>query len=154
MIAFDLRKLTDALVKLEGAADALPALTQQVRQETLGHAILGARRNIYGTTPGAYQRTQDYLRGLNTRGQTSRNSASVMVFNTEPYARFVEYGQAPNDLTAAQDQAYSAVDPALQVYLGRSGVNYSVAGPVIGPAQAFALYRLGQLFAQKVRAAI
>ena len=151
MIALDARRLTDALSKLTGVCDDLGAIARTTELEALGHAVLGVRRNVYDTAPGAYRRTQDLLRGMQVSSRTSTNRASVTVKNTEPYALYVELGQ--QGFTLAQDQARSAAasDPAQPLSLGRSGQNPSVAGPFIGPAQFYALYRLGQLFGQKVK---
>lgn len=146
MIKLDARKLTDALVRLEGTCDELPQLAEQVRQEALGHAILGANANIYGTAPGTYQRTQDYLRGLNATAQASKNRATVTVSNASKHAAYVEFGRSGLPAAALQALALGRPDPAAPLSLGRSGLNWWVAGPVVTGAQVYAAHRLGALF--------
>lgn len=155
MIDLDARALTEALVKLEQVCDELPQIAAQVRAEALGHAILGARRNVYDTTPGAYQRTGELLRGLDARARSTRNTATVEVSGAAPYHAYVELGTGATKFTVqqAQAQALANPSPAAPLYLGRSGVNYSLPGPIVAPAQAFALYRMRELFAEKVRGA-
>lgn len=152
MITFDDRELLAALAKLEAACDELPQIAEAVRGEALGHAILGARLNIYNTARGAYQRTQDYLRGLDARAQASKNRASVTVSNSAEYALYVETGRGFT-LLGLQGVALENPNPAEPITFGRSGQQWYLPGPVITGAQAFALYRLQQLFGKKVRAA-
>ena len=153
MIDLDARALTDALVKLEQVCDELPQIAAQVRAEALGHAILGARLNIYNTAPGAYQRTQDYLRGLDAQGRASRNTATVTVSNSTPYAPYVELGRTGLGYEALQALALAQPDPSDPLTLGRSGQRWVLPGPILTGAQAFALYRMRELFAEKVRGA-
>ena len=152
MLDLDARELTEALGRVLGVCSNLSEIAAQAESEALGHAILGLQRNVYDTTPGAYVRTQNLLRGLQSSSRSSTNLASVTVRNTEPYALFVELGQAPNDLSVQQDQAYAAAnkDPARPLSFGRSGKSYTLAGPFIAPAQFYALWRMGQLFGEKV----
>ncbi|MFK7601890.1 hypothetical protein ACI3L1_06725 [Deinococcus sp. SM5_A1] len=153
MITFDDTALLAALARLEAACDELPQIAEQVRGESLGHAILGARLNIYSTTRGAYQRTQDYLRGLDAWAQGSRNKASVTVSNSTEYALAVETGRGFS-LVGLQDLALENPNPAQPITFGRSGQQWYLPGPVITGAQAFAAYRLQELFGEKVRAAL
>ena len=152
MLDLDAAALEEALKRIAGVTSELPRIAEQARAETLGHAILGVRRNVYDTSPGAYQRTGDLLRGLNASGSASGSGVTVRVWNSEPYARFVELGQGPNGLTLAQDQAYSAANahPEQPISFGRSGRKYTLAGPFLAPAQAYSLYRMKQLFAEAV----
>lgn len=152
MIEFDARALTEALVKLEQVCDELPQIAEQVRAEALGHAILGARLNIYNTAPGAYQRTQDYLRGLDVTGRGTPNTASVTVSNSTEYAAYVEAGYGGMSLAMLQHLALGQADPGQPFTLGRSGVQWVVPGPILTGAQVFALYRMQELFARKVGA--
>lgn len=154
MIKLDGRRLTNALVKLEQACDAMPQIAETVRAEALGHLILGARVNIYSTTPGAYRRSQDLLRGLDTRSRASRNRASVTMLNTVEYAVYVETGQDGMSLAQLQQLALLQSNPADPLSLGRSGVNWTAPGPIVTGAQVFALRRMQELFSQKVRAAV
>lgn len=154
MIKLDGRRLTNALVKLEQACDAMPQIAETVRAEALGHLILGARVNIYSTTPGAYRRSQDLLRGLDTRSRASRNRASVTVLNTVEYAVYVEAGQDGMSLAMLQQLALLQNNPADSLSLGRSGMNWTAPGPIVTGAQVFALRRMQELFSQKVRAAV
>lgn len=152
----DARKLTDALVKLERACDSLPVIADEVRAEALGHLIIGANRSVYDTTPGAYKRTGELLRGLEARSRASRNLATVEVLGRAPYHAYVELGTGATALMPEQAQAYALANPnpAVSLYQGRSGVNYSLPGPVVAPAQAYAVWRLSELFVKTVRAAI
>lgn len=156
MIKLDMRELTDALVKVDAVCDELPQIAGQVQQEALAHLILGAGRNIYDTTAGAYERTQDLLRGLDARSRAGRNTASVTVSGSAPYHAYVELGTGPHETSVQQAQAVALANPnpAAPLYLGRSGVNYSLPGPIVAPGQAFALHRMGELFAGKVGAAL
>ncbi|MBZ9713749.1 hypothetical protein [Deinococcus multiflagellatus] len=151
----DLRDLTDTVTKLISACDSLPEIAAQVEKEALGHAILGARRNIYDTVePEHYQRTEDYLRGLHAKGQATLNTASVRVWNDVAYAAVVEAGQEGMSLAMLQQLAAMQTDPSQPLTLGRSGRRWQVAAPVITGAQAYARYRLVQLFTQKVQQAL
>lgn len=154
MIGFDLRKLTDKLVKLQAATTQLPQIAQQAQAEALGHAIIGARRNVYDTAPGAYQRTMDYLRGFQASGRATRFKASVSVWNTVEYAERLERGEGPHEMSDAQIIAQATAHPATPVYLGRSGRNYTLPGPVVIPATVYAGYRMGDLFGKAVQAAL
>lgn len=153
MITFDDRELLAALAKLEAACDELPQIAETVSGEALGHAILGARLNIYNTTAGAYQRTQEYLRGLDARPQASKNRASVTVSNSSEYALYVETGRGFT-LLGLQGVALENSNPSEPITFGRSGQQWYLPGPVITGAQAFAFYRLQELFGEKVRAAL
>lgn len=152
MLDLDARMLTEALGRVLGVCGDLGEIAAQAEGEALGHAILGLRRNVYDTTPGAYVRTQDLLRGLQSSSTSSTNLASVTVRNTEPYALYVELGQGAGGLSVQQDQAIAAAstDPANPLSFGRSGRNYTVAGPFIAPAQFYALHRMAELFGQKI----
>lgn len=152
MLEFDTTDLEATLRAMLAVCDDLPALVAEVEPEVIGHAVIGINRNVYSTEPGAYQRTGDLLAGLRVSTGATKNTGTIRVSNVEPYAVFVELGSGPNGLTAAQAQAYSAARPESPVYLGRSGKAYTIAGPFIAPAQAFGLFRMGQLFGEKIRA--
>lgn len=151
---FGLQKLTDAVIKLEAACDSLPQIAQQAQAEALGHAIISAHRNVYETTPGAYQRTQDYLRGFQASSQGTKNTAQVTVWNDVEYARYIETGTGPHEMTPAQIVAQAAAHPYAPTYLGRSGQKFSLPGPAVIPAGVFALYRMRELFAHEVKKAM
>ncbi|WP_155300960.1 hypothetical protein [Deinococcus kurensis] len=150
----DLRKLTDTLTRLIGACDSMPEIAQQTEREALGHLILGARRNIYDTTPGAYQRTQDYLRGLHARGSSTLNTANVRVWNEVEYATAVEAGREGMSFAMLSQLAALQPDPSQPLSLGRSGKRWQVAAPVVTGAQVYAQHRLAQLFVQKIERAL
>lgn len=154
MINFDLRKLTDKLVKLQATTTQLPQIAQQAQAEALGHAIIGAQRNVYDTAPGAYQRTHDLMRGLNASGRATRYTATVRVWNRVEYATYVETGTGPHEMTPAQIIAQARVHPEAPTYLGRTGANYTLPGPVVIPASVYAGYRMGELFGKAVQAAL
>lgn len=151
MIDLELRKLTDALAKLEGACDQMPQIAAQAQGEALGHAIISAQRNVYQTVPGAYQRTMDYLRGFHATGRGTKNTATVTVWNDVDYSGFVELGTGPNQMTPQQVVAQAVTHPYAPTYLGRSGQKFSLPGPAVIPASVFALYRMRELFAERVR---
>ena len=152
MIEFQGKTLADALKRIGQAAEQPSALAKAAEAEVLGHAQLGARRNIYDSAPGAYRRTGDLLRAMNVSSSASAGRATVTVGNTASYALAVELGNSPG-ISVAQDQALSAANrnPEAPISLGRSGRAFTVAGPFIGPAQAYGLYKMGQLFAAAVR---
>lgn len=154
MIDVDLRKLTDQLVKLQAVTTELPQIAQQVQAESLGHAIIGLNRSVYDTAPGAYQRTHDLMRGLNTSSRATRFTATVRVWNAVEYAPYVETGTGPHEMTPAQIIAQARAHPEAPTYMGRTGQNYTLPGPVVYPAAVFAGYRMGQLFSEKVRAVL
>lgn len=154
MIDFDLRAVTDALVKLEGACDQMPQIAEQARAEALGHMIIGANRSVYQTPAGRYQRTGDYLRGFQARSRATKNTASVTVWNDVDYAANIELGSGPHEMTPQQIAAQAAANPYAPLYFGRSGQKYMLAGPAVYPAAVFALYRMQELFAGKVRRAL
>ncbi|WP_231557243.1 hypothetical protein [Deinococcus sp. YIM 77859] len=150
-ITIDGRATTDALTRLLAACDDLSEVAERARAEALGHAILGARANIYNTTPGAYQRTQEYLRGLDAQGRAGRTTATVTVSNSTPYAPYVELGRTGLGYEALQALALAQPDPGSPLTLGRSGQRWFLPGPILTGAQAFALYRMRELFVEKVR---
>ena len=151
MIEFDDRALTAALTRLEQASADLPAIAEQVRAETLGHLIIGANANIYATQRGAYQRTGEYLRGLNATARVTALTATVTASNDADHARDVEMGETGN-LLQLQAQAAARSKPREAFTLGRSGINWARPGPVVTGAQAFAAYRLRELFVLRARA--
>ena len=154
MIKLDLRALTNALIKLEAAADSLPQLAEQVRQETLGHLIVGSEVNIYRTEPGRYRRTGDYRQGLDARARATRHTATITALNDVDYALAVEVGRAGMTIPMLQQLALLRANPEDPLTLGRSGQHWTVAAPIVTAAQPFALRRLQDLFAQKVQAAL
>lgn len=153
MISFDARRLTNALVKVEAACDSLPQIAAEVAPEALGHMIISANRSVYETAPGAYQRTRDYLRGFRSAPRATRNTATVRVWNDVDYAERVELGENPNALTPQQVVVYAQTSATSRVYLGRTGRNYTLAGPAVYPAAVYAQRRMEELFARKVQAA-
>lgn len=153
-IELDGRKLTDALVRLEKACDALPQMAQTVQGEALGHAIVGANRSVYQTTPGAYQRTYEYLRGFQATARATKNTVRVTVWNAVEYAPYIEYGVGPHEMTPAQVLAHAAANPAAPVYLGRSGQNFTLPGPAVWPAAYYAGWKLQGLFVEQVKSAL
>lgn len=154
MIEFDARKLTDVLVKVEAAADQLPRIAETARAEALAKAQIQARRNVYDTTPGVYERTETYLRGFRASRRVTRNTATVSVWNIADYAEVIETGTGPHEMTPAQIVAQAAPNPYAPLYFGRSGEKYSLPGPAVIPAAVFALYRMQELFAGEVKKAL
>ncbi|MFT2721712.1 hypothetical protein ACMT4L_17105 [Deinococcus sp. A31D244] len=154
MIKLDMRALTNAIVKLEAAADALPQIAEQVRQETLGHLIVGSEVNIYRTEPGRYRRTGEYRQGLDARARATRNTATITALNETDYALAVEVGHGGMTIPMLQQLALLRTNPDDPLTLGRSGQNWTVAAPIVTAAQVFALRRMQELFARKVQAAL
>lgn len=154
MIDLDIRALDETLTRLQRSGDELPQIAARVRAEALGHALLGARLNIYNTAPGAYQRTQDYLRGLDATGRGTRTTASVTVSNGTEYAAHVEAGVGGMSYAMLQHLALTQPDPSQPFTLGRSGVRWMIPGPILTGAQVFALYRMQELFAANVGVSI
>lgn len=154
-LTFDARRLTDALVKLQAVPTQVQARAAQVTAEAQGHLILGAQANVYSTAPGAYQRTQDYLRSLSASSRTTRHTVTVTVKSDSPYALYIELGSrggmTPERL---QQLAQAAGNPEQPLSLGRSGQQWWIAGPVISSAQYFAHWRLRRVFAEEVRRAL
>ncbi|GGR68247.1 hypothetical protein GCM10008959_32920 [Deinococcus seoulensis] len=151
MINLDDRALSAALARIEQAANDLPAIAERTRAETLGHLIIGANANIYATQPGAYRRTGEYLRSLHATARVTPLTATVTASNDAEYARDIETGETGN-LMQLQAQAAARGNPRAAFTLGRSGINWALPGPVITGAQAFAAYRLRELFVLRVRA--
>lgn len=151
MISFDDREMEAWLDRLEAACDALPQIAQQVGAEALGHAVLGARANIYDTPAGNYRRTGDFLRGLDTRVRAGRGGASVTVLNRVDYGLTVETGRETVSLAQLQQLALLRPDPDAPLTLGRSGLNWQVPAPVVTGAQTFAARRLLELFEKRLR---
>ncbi|GGO22226.1 hypothetical protein [Deinococcus humi] len=152
MITFDDRELLAVLAKLEAACDELPQIAETVRGEALGHAQLQSDLNIYRTTPGKYVRTGAFRQGIQARQTAAKNSASVTIINAVDYALYVEVGRQGMDLGVLQTMALA--NPGQLLTLGRSGQNWTIAAPVVTAAQAFALYRLQQLFVLAVKNAV
>ena len=78
MLDLDARMLTEALGRVLGVCGDLGEIAAQAEGEALGHAILGLRRNVYDTTPGAYVRTQDLLRGLQSSSRSSTDGVILI----------------------------------------------------------------------------
>lgn len=155
MIKFDMRALTDALVKVEAAADQLPQIAQRAQAEALGHAIIALNRGVYETpeSPG-YRRTFDLLRGIRSSGRATKNTATVQVWNEVEYAPYVDRGVGPHAMSDAQILAQASARPEAAPYFGRSGQKYSLPNPTVLPAAVFSLYRMQQLFAEAVKRAL
>lgn len=136
------------------ACDELPAIAARVEAETLGHLILGAQANIYNTTPGAYDRTQDYLRSLDAKARATRTGIRVTVSSDSPYASLIEYGRDGVDPTQLQAQAEAQADPSQPFTVGRSGQAWWLPGPVITGAQVFASRRMQDLFSKQLPLAL
>ncbi|EYB67019.1 hypothetical protein DEIPH_ctg052orf0013 [Deinococcus phoenicis] len=154
MIEFDMRALTDALVKLEGVCDETPQIAAQARAEALGHMIIGSEANIYQTPKGKYVRTGHYRQGLDARSRSTKNTATVTVRNDVDYAAAIEGGRDGLSFAMLQVMAMMRQNPHEPFTLGRSGVNWTIAGPIVIGAQVFAARRMQELFAEKVRAAL
>lgn len=156
MITLDSRKLTDALIRAQQVTTRLPAIAKRAEEEALGHAIIGANRSVYDTPSGDYQRTQDYLRGFHARSRATRYTATVRVWNDVEYARVIEHGQGPHEMTAEQIIRHAQQRPSQPLYLGRAGADgrYVIPGPAVIPASVFAVYRMRELFAEAVRTAL
>ena len=153
-IQIDDQRLTATLERLLAACDEMGNVSETARDEALGHAILGARRSVYDTVEGAYERTQDYLRGLDAQSRATRNTATVTVSNDTEYAAYVEAGQGGMSYAMLQQLALMQGDPAQPLTLGRSGQRWVLPGPVLTGAQAYAAHRMRELFGEKVRAAV
>lgn len=136
------------------ACDELPAIAARVEAETLGHLILGAQANIYNTTPGAYERTEDYLRSLDAKARATRTGIRVTVSSDSPYASLIEYGRDGVDPTQLQAQAEAQADPSQPFTVGRSGQAWWLPGPVITGAQVFASRRMQDLFSKELPLAL
>lgn len=136
------------------ACDELPAIAARVEAETLGHLILGAQANIYNTTPGAYDRTEDYLRSLDAKARATRTDIRVTVSSDSPYASLIEYGRDGVDPTQLQAQAEAQADPSQPFTVGRSGQAWWLPGPVITGAQVFAARRMQDLFSKQLPLAL
>jgi len=133
------------------ACDELPVIAARVEAETLGHLILGAQANIYNTTPGAYDRTQDYLRSLNARARATRTGIRVTVSSDSPYASAIEYGRDAVDPAQLQARAEARPDPSRPFTVGRSGQAWWLPGPIITGAQVFAARRMEELLCKSIR---
>lgn len=133
------------------ACDELPVIAARVEAETLGHLILGAQANIYNTTPGAYERTQDYLRSLNARARATRTGIRVTVSSDSPYASAIEYGRDAVDPAQLQARAEARPDPSRPFTVGRSGQAWWLPGPIITGAQVFAARRMEELLCKSIR---
>ena len=139
-----------ALNNLLAIPQRFPQMAQTVRGETLGMAIVAAQANIYHTVPGAYQRTQDYLRSLDAQAQSTQQGVTVRVWSSSDYAAYIEYGRQgaqPQQLvTAALGRNINT-----PLTLGRSGRAWWIAGPVLTSAQVYAARRLHQLLLEAIK---
>ena len=153
-MTWDDKRLRRKLARLQALSGQLPQMAARTQAEALGHAIIGAQASVYQTTPGAYQRTQDYLRGFHASSRTTRHTASVTVWNDVEYAPFIERGTDPSMGDAqllAILQRRQAPDAPLT--FGRSGQRFTLPGPAVLPAVFYAGARLKELFRQGVREA-
>lgn len=142
-----------ALERLLKLPEKLPQMASTAQAESLGMAVTAAQANIYNTTPGAYQRTGKYLRSLNADARATRFTVKVRVWSDSEYAAAIEFGRDHMSLAMLQAAALAGpVNDPLTV--GRSGVNWWTAGPVLTSAQVFAVRRLKQLLEQEIRQAL
>jgi len=109
---------------------------------------------VYQTTPGAYQRTQEYLRGFRTSSRATRYTVSVTVWNDADYAVYVEAGRDGMSIAMLEQLAALRPDPSQPLYLGRSGRDWTRPGPAVIPAAFYAASRLRDLHRQAVRDAM
>lgn len=155
MSSFDIddAAITAKLRRLSELNTVLPEIAQKVQDEALGHMILSARRSIYDTAPGVYQRTGALLRGLKSTGRATANTITVQVSGEVPYQADVELGQGPNMLNVRQLQGYARANPnpLSPLYFGRTGQKYSLPAPIVSGAQAFAAFQMRQLFIKAIR---
>lgn len=133
------------LLELLEACDSMPQIAQQVQAETLGHAVLGARRSIYETPQGGYERSHDLERSITARAQGSKDRVQVTVSAGVPYAAAIEFGTRGKRVSAGAIVAIAKADPYRPVYLGRTGLDPTRAGPFITPAAVFSVYRTAHL---------
>lgn len=142
-----------ALERLLKVPEKLPAMANTVEAESLGMAITAAQANIYNTTPGAYQRTGEYLRSLNADARATRFTVKVRVWSDSEYAAVIEFGR--DHMSQAMLQAVALAGPANDpLTLGRSGQAWWIAGPVLTSAQIFAARKLRELIVGEIRKAV
>jgi len=148
------RDFNAQLDRIQGRLQArLGDILERVRAEALGHAVIGVRRNVYDTTPSAYERTGNLLRSLDATKRQTRASLTVILTASAEYASNVEYGSGPGGVSDTQvlTRAEARQDQAAPLYLGRTGRNYLQAGPFLLPAAAYAKHRLLVLFSDAVQ---
>ncbi len=112
----------------------LAALPGDMQADAEGLALAALQNGVYGTVPGLrYKRTYDLARSVKVQPVSTVNLARLVISSDAPYARFIEYGTGPNELTDQQIDAYAAAfgSNAQIVRLGRSGRKYTVPQPFI-----------------------
>jgi len=133
---------------------ALPTAAVGAARAAEHHARLGLLANVYGTRPGAYDRTQNLLRSVFARATVTAGLVSVEVGDTAPYASFVEYGSFGHTLTpTALLSVVEGSRAGSVIRLGRSGINWMQPGPYITPATVFARYKLHEAVEAALRRA-
>lgn len=146
------RRGLDALERLTNIDQMLPQVAATVQGEALGMAVMAARANIYNTTPGAYQRTGEYLRSLHVNATTGRGTVKVQLSSTSEYAAAIEYGRENTSPAMLQALALAQTRLNKPLTLGRSGQTWWLAGPVLTSAQVYAARRMREMLVKQVLA--
>lgn len=144
-------RMLQNLKRLERACENLPRITEQVEQEARAYVLIQADLSVYLTAAGAYTRTNQLREGLSVRSQAQQGAAQVTVTSDAPHARVVELGR--EGMTLAALQALAARQGGRNFALGRSGQQWEKAAPIVTGGQAYAAFRLRELFIKEWKAA-
>lgn len=153
MIRLDgIKELEAQLRRVAQVPARLPQMAARVGAETTAYMRIQADLSIYRTvqSAGGYERTGTLREGLRATVQAGPGLATVTATGSAPYTGYVEAGRGTN--YAALQTIASQRTP--QPYtLGRTGENWSEAAPMVTAGQAFAVFRLRQMFGEAVERA-
>lgn len=121
----------------------LRRIEAQVVPEALGMLILGLNATVYETQRGAYVRTGELLRGAHVDRGGPGPVASLLIYNTEEYAPYVEYGIQPATAPfLARARAGQLGDSPQPLVTGRSGVMWQKPSLAHTRAQVWSALKL------------
>ena len=110
-----------------------------------GLLFVGLNLSVYQTEAGKYTRTFDLARGAHATVQSKqRGIVEVRVWNTEPYALYVEFGTYGDHVPETEAVARAGRPGAQPTPLvtGRSGVNWTQPSLAHTRALLWPLYRI------------
>lgn len=117
----------------------------QLTDQGQGLLFLGLDATVYATAPGRYARTQHLARGAHFKVTAgTRGMINFRAWNTQPYAREVEFGTfggRADEVTAASRAAMPGAQPTPLV-TGRSGEQWTLASLAHTRALVWTMMRL------------
>lgn len=126
----------------KGLRAGLPAAAENARFFGQDHALRGLFLNVYGTEPGAYERTFFLASQIYSSLQVSATTVTVTLGDKADYAEKIEYGDPASVSDVDILARLNGMPPGSDLSYGRSGVKWRLPGPYITPAILAAQYKL------------